>query len=127
MSEKKMTKTALDNELRSATLAKAMEMFSNAEEEVMQVSGTAFAFPTVDSEGNDSWIEISVKVPKGEKLGKGEGYAGYDGYEQAEFYKNTQTEKAEKAAAAKAAAEAKRKAKEEKKNKSKKKEEEGED
>ena len=104
----KMTKTALENALRAKTVKTLMELIGE-NEEVMQVAGNVFAYPTVDEEGNDAWIEITVKVPKGERIPKDEGggFAGYDGYSMAEFYAQEQTAKAEEARAKQAKADAK--------------------
>lgn len=114
---KRKTRTALDNELREKSVIDLMEMYSAKDEEILRVGGNVIAFPTVDSDGNEAWVEITVKIPKGERLGKGEGFGGYDGYEQAEFYKQETERKAQEAAAKKAAAEAKKAAAEAKKAK----------
>lgn len=114
---KRKTRTALDNELREKSVIDLMEMYSAKGEEILRVGGNVIAFPTVDSDGNETWVEITVKIPKGERLGKGEGFGGYDGYEQAEFYKQETERKAQEAAAKKAAAEAKKAAAEAKKAK----------
>lgn len=114
---KRKTRTALDNELREKSVIDLMEMYSAKGEEILRVGGNVIAFPTVDTDGNEAWVEITVKIPKGERLGKGEGFAGYDGYEQAEFYAQETERKAQEAAAKKAAAEAKKAAAEAKKAK----------
>lgn len=111
------TRTALDNELRIKSVTDLMEMYSAKGEEIMQVGGNVIAFPTVDADGNEAWVEITVKIPKGERLGKGEGFGGYDGYEQAEFYKQEVERKAQEAASKKAIAESKKAAAEAKKAK----------
>ena len=110
-----ITKTALDNILREKYLITLTENLTNSGEEVLRVGGNVIALPTIDAKGNEAWIEITVKIPKGERLGKGEGFAGYDGYGLAEFYKEqTATKTAEatarktKAAEKKAAADAKK-------------------
>ena len=112
-----MTKTALDNALRENHVDNLIAMLSEKGEEVLRVGGNVIAFPTTDSAGNDAWIEITVKVPKGERLGKGEGFAGYDGYGLAEFYTEQVATKTEETAKKKAAAEAKKAAADAKKNK----------
>ena len=119
---KEKSRTALDNELRENSVAKLISMYVAEGEEVLQVGGNVIAFPTVDADGNEAWVEITVKVPKGERLGKGEGFGGYDGYEQAEFYKQEVERKAQEAASKKAIAESKKAAAEAKKNKGKKEE-----
>ena len=104
----KMTKTALENALRAKTVKTLMELIGE-NEEIMQVAGNIFAYPTVDEEGNDAWIEVTVKVPKGERIPKDEGggFAGYDGYSMAKFYVQEQNAKSEEAKAKKAKADAK--------------------
>lgn len=104
------TRTALDNALREKTIQNITDFFTTNGDEVLRVSGNAIAIPAVDEAGNDTWLEITIKVPKGERLGKGEGFAGYDGYEMAAFY-HEQTEAKKIEAAAKKAAAAERKAK----------------
>lgn len=108
----KMTKTALENALRAKTVKTLMELIGE-NEEVMQVAGNIFAYPTVDEEGNDAWIEVTVKVPKGERIAKedGGGFAGYDGYSLADFYATEKANKEAEAIAKKAKAEAKAQAK----------------
>ena len=94
MANKELTATALDNNLRKKYVEEVIAMFTAQNEEVLQVGGNIIAFPTLNEEGGDSWVEITVKVPKGEKVEGG--YLGYDGYERANAFKATQTEKAEK-------------------------------
>ena len=106
---KEKSRTALDNELRKKSVIDLMALYAAKGEDVMRVGGNVIAFPTVDADGNEAWVEITVKIPKGERLGKGEGFGGYDGYEQAEFYKQETERKAQEAASKKAAAEAKKK------------------
>ena len=101
------SKTALDNELRANKVVELMNLLTASGEETMQVGGNVLAFPTVDGAGNEAWIEITVKVPKGARLGKGEGFEGYDGYSQAEFYKSEVERKEAEALAKKASADAK--------------------
>lgn len=112
-----MTKTALDNTLREKNVNTLMEILTTSGEEVLRVGGNVIAFPTTDAEGNEAWVEITVKIPKGERLGKGEGFAGYDGYGLAEFYKGQMETKALESAGRKAKADAKKAAAEARKNK----------
>lgn len=97
------TRTALDTEMRVSFTEKLMEIF---EPDAVRVENSAIALPVVDSEGNDSWVEITVKVPKGEKIPntKPVAYAGYDGYAKAQAYaedvERKEVEKAEKKAKA---------------------------
>lgn len=91
------SRTVLDNELRQKFVSEVKDKF----EDSMLVGNNVIAIPTLDEEGNDSWVEITVKVPKGARLPDGKGYAGYDGYSLAESYEIDLKEKAEKAKQAK--------------------------
>ena len=93
----KKTQTALDNELRAVYIKKVAELFKADGEEVLRTGSSEVAFPVVDSEGNEKFIVVSVKVPKGERK---DGYVPYDGYSVAEEYEINQREKAEKKAKA---------------------------
>lgn len=93
----KKTQTALDNELRAVYIEKVAELFKADGEEVLRTGSSEVAFPVVDSEGNEKFIVVSVKVPKGERK---DGYVPYDGYSVAEEYEINQREKAEKKAKA---------------------------
>ena len=106
-----MTKTALDNALRSKYVENLIHNYSEFGEDVQRISGNVIAFPVTDDEGNDAWIEITVKVPKGERIPGGGGYMGYDGYTLAENYQTESLRKAAEASARKAKADAKKQAK----------------
>lgn len=93
----KKTQTALDNELRAVYIEKVAELFKADGEEVLRTGSSEVAFPVVDSEGNEKFVVVSVKVPKGERK---DGYVPYDGYSVAEEYEINQREKAEKKAKA---------------------------
>lgn len=108
----------LDNQLRGVYLEKIMDFFRKNEEDVLQSGSNECVFPVVDSENNEKWIQIIVKVPTGGRDGE-----GFDGYGIAESYQLKLKEKAEK----KAEAEKKKAAKIEKdKRRREKKEEKGE-
>lgn len=93
----KKTQTALDNELRAVYIEKVAELFKADGEEVLRTGSSEVAFPVVDSDGNEKFIVVSVKVPKGERK---DGYVPYDGYSVAEEYEINQREKAYKKAKA---------------------------
>ena len=90
-----------NDKLRQDYFAKVVEYFKSIDEDVLRVGTATLAIPCVDAEGEDSYVEIVVKVPKGSKD------EAYDGYALAEEYEMKAKEKAEKAAKA----EAKKKAK----------------
>jgi len=87
------TRTALDTQLREEAIQNLLNVLSDSEP--IKVGNSTIAIPVIDEEKNETWVEISVKVPKGERLEKG--YAGYDGFGLAEEYQNSLVEKAEKA------------------------------
>ena len=72
----------LDNDLREKVLKSVMDFFAEKGEDIMQTNSNECAFPCVDEDGNDKWIQIVVKVPTG-----GRDEDGYDGYGVAESYK----------------------------------------
>ena len=111
---KKKSEKQLNEALRQKFLANITKLLTDQEEEVMAVKSNEIALPTLDEEGNEKWIVITVKVPTGSR-DDGE---PYDGYGMALQYKEAQAEKEEKAKA-KAEKEAKSK------NKAKPKKEEG--
>ena len=93
----KKTQTALDNELRAMYTEKVIELFTAQDEDVLRTGSSEIAFPVVDSEGNEKFVVVSIKVPKGERK---DGYVPYDGYSVAEEYAINQREKADKKAKA---------------------------
>ena len=85
----------LDNQLRNVYLEKIMDFFRKNEEDILQTSSNECVFPVLDSEGNEKWIQVVVKVPTGGRDGE-----GFDGYGMAESYQLKLKEKAEKKAEA---------------------------
>ena len=107
-------KLALANQARAEFIKTLYDFFSERGEDVGMTASNVLNFPTV-VDGEECWIEVSVKVPKGTKDEE------YDGYGRREDYNISLEEKADKAAkkeaekAAKLAKQAARKkAKEEK-------------
>ena len=87
--------------LRISYMNRIRDFLVNAGEEVLQTGTNEFALPCVDSEGNDEFIVVTVKVPTGSRDGD-----AYDGYSMAEDFALKMAEKkakAEEAAAKKAA------------------------
>lgn len=76
------TKKQLHEELRADYLAKLVEYLTEKGEEVLQTGSQEVAIPCVDSEGNDEYIVITIKVPTGSRDGE-----AYDGYAVAEEYR----------------------------------------
>ena len=87
------SRKALREALRADYLAKVIDLFTNAGEEVLRTGSQEIAMPCVDAEGNDDFIVITVKVPTGER---GENGAAYDGYSMAEEYAMKVADKAAK-------------------------------
>lgn len=88
-----MSKTAkvLNDEVRAQYLQRVSECLS-AEDEVLVVGSNELAIPVVDSEGNEKWVVLTIKVPTGSRDGD-----SYDGYAMAEDYQLKLANKAEKA------------------------------
>lgn len=91
--------------LNEALKAKYFEVVANAlldnGEEVLQTGSAEIAIPVVDEAGNDKFLVITIKVPKGSRDGE-----PYDGYSMAQDYTIKVKATAEKKAAqAKAKAE----------------------
>lgn len=76
------TKKQLHEELRNKYLSMIAELLTKAEEEVLSTGSNEIAIPTLDSEGNDEYVVITVKVPTGSRDGD-----AYDGYAMAEEYR----------------------------------------
>lgn len=75
--------------------------FLKESEEVLRVGSNEIAFPVVDSEGNEDFVVITVKIP----TGANKGTEPYDGYAMAEEYQmklKAKEEKMRKSAEAKA-------------------------
>ena len=86
------TQKSLNDELRAMYLERVHACLS-AEDEVLVVGANELAVPVVDTDGNEKWIVVSVKVPTGTRDGD-----AYDGYSMAEDYRMRLENKAAKAA-----------------------------
>lgn len=89
-----MAKTlkSLNDELRALYMKRVHACLSQ-EDEVLVVGANELAVPVVDTEGNEKWIVLTVKVPTGSRDGD-----AYDDYAMAEDYQLKLTNKAAKAA-----------------------------
>ena len=83
----------LNDEVRAQYMALVRETMAKAGDEVLEVASNELALPVVDSEGNEKWVVLTVKVPTGSRDGD-----AYDGYAMAEDYRMRQAGKAAKAA-----------------------------
>jgi len=110
-----MSKASMETAIRNEILAKITALLSeDYGTDVLPVSASELALPTVDAEGNEAFALIKVSIPRGTRNGEG-GYDPYDGYALAEDYKQELAEKEAKKAASTAKKEAERKAREERK------------
>lgn len=95
----KKTKKALHDEIRIRYTELLTEALTEKGDEVLRTGANEIAIPCVDSEGNDEYLVITMKVPTGSRDGE-----AYDGYAMAEDYAikvKAQAEKAEEARKAK--------------------------
>ena len=115
------TNKVLNDGVRADYLAKVKESFEQIGEEVLITGSGEVCIPCVDSEGNEKWVQIVVKVPTGSRDGE-----PFDGYSLAEDWQmkceekrakaeETARKKAEKIAKDEANRKAKAEAKEKKK------------
>lgn len=103
-------KLANANVIRAKVIESLLSVYEG--EDVGMIASNIFNFPVVADDGEEGWVEVVVKVPKGTKDEE------YDGYSRREQYEFDCKEKAEKKAEAekkKAAKIAKDKARREKK------------
>ena len=89
-----MAKTvrALNDEVRMQYMQRINDCLSS-EDEVLIVGSNELAIPVVDSEGNEKWVVLTIKVPTGSRDGD-----AYDGYAMAEDYQMKCAAKVAKAA-----------------------------
>lgn len=92
----------LNDNLRNGWVERFVDFLKTVGEDVQLTASNTLTFPTVDEDGNDKFVTLTVKVPKGSRDGD-----AYDGYAEAEDYAKHLKEQAEK----KAEAEAKKSAK----------------
>ena len=85
------TKTQLQESLRNRYIKAVSEFLESLDEEVLRVASNEIALPCVDDDGNDEFIVLTFKIPKGSRDGD-----AYDGYEMADDYERKSKAKAEK-------------------------------
>lgn len=106
----------LNEQLREGYL-NAIVAYLEKEDEVLRVKSNEIAIPVIDTEDNEKWVVITVKVPTGADKGR----EPYNGYDEAEDYAHKLKEKEIKAQKRKAEKEKKiahdKKMREEKENK----------
>ena len=74
------TQKSLNDELRALWVQRVHTSLSQ-EDEVLVVGANELAVPVVDTDGNEKWIVLTIKVPTGSRDGD-----AYDGYAMAEDY-----------------------------------------
>ena len=87
-------KLANANSLRTQFVRTLSDFFADKGEDVGMIASNTFNFPVVAEDGEEGWVEIVVKVPKGTKDEE------YDGYGRRQSYALDLQEKAEKKAKA---------------------------
>lgn len=104
-------KLANANAIRADVVRRLANYFGAAGEDVDLIASNTLNFPVVAEDGEEGWVEVVVKVPKGTK---DEEYDGYGRRKQYELELQEKAEKKAKADEAKAKKIAKDKAKREK-------------
>ncbi len=104
-------KLANANAIRARIVRALDDYFDKCGEDVGTIASNTLNFPVVAEDGEEGWVEIVVKVPKGTK---DEEYDGYGRRQQYEIELQEKAEKKAKADEAKAKKIAKDKAKREK-------------
>jgi len=100
--EKKISQKSLNDAVRSHFMQLVRESLEQIDEQILVVNSNEFAIPTLDGNGNDTFVTIKFSVPTGSRDGD-----AYDGYALADEYKTKLADKAEKAEKAKIAKEKK--------------------
>jgi hypothetical protein len=72
--------TTVNRNLRDKYIVTICNYLQSLEEKPVAVGSSTIAIPVVDENGDDKWVEISVKIPKGTKD------EPYDGYEREKSY-----------------------------------------
>ena len=90
-----VSEKSLNDKLRSAFIEVLKTCLADRGEEVLVTGSSEVCVPCVDSEGNEKFAVISVKIPTGSRDGD-----AYDGYSMAEDFEMKSKAKEEKAKAA---------------------------
>lgn len=86
------TRKQLREEIKKHYMEKFIDFLDKSGEDVLVVGSNKLAFPVTDSENNEDFIELTIKIP----IGANKGTEPYDGYAMAEDYEIHQREMAEK-------------------------------
>lgn len=94
------SKRKLNEALRTAYVERVKALLESVNEEVLVVGSNELAVPCKDSEGNEEFVVITLKVPTGTR--EGEPYDGYSAATDYAFHLQEKAKKAEEAKVAKA-------------------------
>lgn len=86
------TRKQLREETKKHYMEKFIDFLDKSGEDVLIVGSNKLAFPVTDSENNEDFIELTIKIP----IGANKGTEPYDGYAMAEDYEIHRREMAEK-------------------------------
>ena len=86
------SKVNLDNILRGEYLSLIKDFLEERQEQVLITGSNEISVPVVDSEGNEKFVQILVKIPKGSRDGE-----EFDAFTCAEMYAEKVKTKEEKA------------------------------
>lgn len=89
--DKKNQKT-LREEIKAKYLIDFIEFLKSKNEEVLRVGSAELAIPVLNSENEEDWLVITLKVPTGSRDGD-----AYDGYSMAQEYELKCADKVAKA------------------------------
>lgn len=81
----KMTKSQMATAKRNEVLEMLTEYLTDLDEEVMRESGNTIVFPSVDADGNELYVKITVAIPRGDRSGE-----AYNGHDAAQAYEDKQ-------------------------------------
>ena len=84
------SRKTLREEVKEKYVLSFMETLSKTED-VLRVGSNEIAFPVIDSEGNEDYIVLTIKIP----TGANKGTEPYDGYAMADEYELRLKTKAE--------------------------------
>ncbi len=93
----KVTETVANNKVRENMVEATATAFAAANLEVLRVASNKLAIPSVNENGTEVYVVLTISIPKGSRDGE-----AYDGYAEAEDYAFKQSEKVRIAAERKA-------------------------
>lgn len=93
----KVTETVANNKVRENMVEATATAFAAASLEVLRVASNKLAIPSVNENGTEVYVVLTISIPKGSRDGE-----AYDGYAEAEDYAFKQSEKVRIAAERKA-------------------------